>query len=84
MRSCVVLYDLQVVQLFSCLDKISYIEWANDSEYIRFGLNKRPLIQAWSLTQPEWTCKIDEGSAGIAYSRWSPTAGIYLPLQIFS
>ena len=24
------------------------------------------------MTQPEWTCKIDEGSAGIAYSRWSP------------
>jgi WD40 repeat protein len=67
-----VFYDLQVVQLFSCLDKISYIEWANDSEYILCGLNKRPMIQAWSLTQPEWTCKIDEGPAGIAYSRWSP------------
>jgi len=71
-RSCIVFYDLQVVQLFSCLDKISYIEWANDSEYILCGLNKRPMIQAWSLTQPEWTCKIDEGPAGIAYSRWSP------------
>ncbi|CAN0916024.1 WD repeat-containing protein WRAP73 [Linum grandiflorum] len=30
------------------------------------------MIQAWSLTQPEWTCKIDEGPAGIAYARWSP------------
>ncbi|KAK9144874.1 hypothetical protein Sjap_004777 [Stephania japonica] len=63
---------LQVVQLFSCLDKISYIEWALDSEYILCGLYKKPLIQAWSLTQPEWTCKIDEGPAGIAYARWSP------------
>lgn len=63
---------LQVVQLFSCLDKISYIEWALDSEYILCGLYKRPMIQAWSLTQPEWTCKIDEGPAGIAYARWSP------------
>ncbi|KAJ6705305.1 WD REPEAT PROTEIN 8-RELATED [Salix purpurea] len=61
-----------VVQLFSCLDKISHIEWANDSEYILCGLYKRPMIQAWSLTQPEWTCKIDEGPAGIAYARWSP------------
>ncbi|CAA2997769.1 WD repeat-containing WRAP73 [Olea europaea subsp. europaea] len=62
----------KVVQLFSCLDKITYIEWALDSEYILCGLYKRPMIQAWSLAQPEWTCKIDEGSAGISYARWSP------------
>ncbi|KAH9647902.1 wd repeat-containing protein WRAP73 [Citrus sinensis] len=65
-------HSFKVVQLFSCLDKISYIEWALDSEYILCGLYKRLMIQAWSLTQPEWTCKIDEGLAGIAYARWSP------------
>ncbi|CAH2073669.1 unnamed protein product [Thlaspi arvense] len=65
-------FSFQVVQLFSCLDKISYIEWALDSEYILCGLYKKPMIQAWSLTQPEWTCKIDEGPAGISYARWSP------------
>ncbi|XP_073273927.1 uncharacterized protein [Primulina huaijiensis] len=63
---------LKVVQLFSCLDKITYIEWALDSEYVLCGLFKRPMIQAWSLTQPEWTCKIDEGPAGISYAKWSP------------
>ncbi|KAG5616544.1 hypothetical protein H5410_016368 [Solanum commersonii] len=65
-------YARSVVQLFSCLDKITYIEWAPDSEYILCGLYKKPMIQAWSLTQPEWTCKIDEGPAGVAYARWSP------------
>lgn len=65
-------HTLKVVQLFSCLDKITYIEWALDSEYILCGLYKRPMIQAWSLAQPEWTCKIDEGPAGISYARWSP------------
>ncbi|KAF6149891.1 hypothetical protein GIB67_008612 [Kingdonia uniflora] len=30
------------------------------------------MIQAWSLIQPDWTCKIDEGPAGISYARWSP------------
>ncbi|KAL0913435.1 hypothetical protein M5K25_016896 [Dendrobium thyrsiflorum] len=66
------LVSLKVVQLYSCVDKISYIEWASDSEYILCGLYKRPMVQAWSLTQPEWTCKIDEGPAGISYARWSP------------
>ncbi|XP_057778536.1 uncharacterized protein LOC130997287 [Salvia miltiorrhiza] len=65
-------HTLKVVQLFSCLDKITYIEWALDSEYILCGLYKRPMLQAWSLAQPEWTCKIDEGHAGISYARWSP------------
>lgn len=64
--------SFKVVHLFSCLDKISYIQWALDSEYLLCGLYKRPTIQVWSIAQPEWTCKIDEGPAGIAYARWSP------------
>ncbi|CAH9098054.1 unnamed protein product [Cuscuta europaea] len=64
--------SMKVVQLFSCLDKITYIDWALDSQYILCGLYKKPMIQAWSLSQPEWTCKIDEGPAGISYARWSP------------
>ncbi|KAF3336298.1 WD repeat-containing protein WRAP73 [Carex littledalei] len=64
--------SLKVEQLYSCVDKISFIEWAPDSQYILCGLYKRPMVQAWSLTQPEWTCKIDDGPAGIAYARWSP------------
>ena len=26
----------------------------------------------WSIEQPEWTCKIDEGSAGLVSAYWSP------------
>ncbi len=28
--------------------------------------------QIWSIEEPEWTCKIDEGSAGLAEVHWSP------------
>lgn len=28
--------------------------------------------QVWSLEQPEWHCRIDEGSAGLVASCWSP------------
>ena len=34
-----------------------------------FNLNK---TQVWSLEKPDWTCKIDEGLAGLAAVRWSP------------
>ena len=60
------------MQLFSCVDRIKYIEWAADSEYILCLLHDRPMVQVWSMTQPEWTCKIDEGHAGISLARWSP------------
>lgn len=30
------------------------------------------LSQVWSLEQPDWHCKIDEGSIGLVSSRWSP------------
>jgi hypothetical protein len=63
---------LNVVQLFSCLDKIEHIEWACDSNFILCGLFKRAMVQAWSVEQPDWNCKIDEGPAGISHARWSP------------
>jgi len=30
------------------------------------------MSKVWSLEQPEWTCKIDEGSAGLIDVCWSP------------
>jgi hypothetical protein len=63
---------LNVVHLFSCLDKIQHIEWAADSDYLLCGLYRRAMVQAWSVQQPDWTCKIDEGPAGIAHARWTP------------
>eukprot|EP00040_Diaphanoeca_grandis_P043825 m.269198 g.269198 ORF g.269198 m.269198 type:complete len:444 (-) comp82937_c0_seq1:156-1487(-) len=64
--------DLRVIQLHQCLDKISFIEWSSDSLYILCAQLKRGLVEVWSLEQPEWTCKVDEGSAGLTHARWSP------------
>eukprot|EP00873_Tetraselmis_striata_P028565 jgi/Tetstr1/448829/TSEL_036055.t1 len=63
---------LQVVQLYSCLDKIQYLEWSCDSQYVLCALFKRAIAQVWSIEEPDWTCKIDEGPAGIAHARWAP------------
>ena len=63
---------LNVVHLFSCLDKIQHIAWAADSDYLLCGLYRRAMVQAWSVQQPDWTCKIDEGPAGIAHACWTP------------
>nr|XP_020013969.1 WD repeat-containing protein WRAP73 isoform X3 [Castor canadensis] len=63
---------LQILQLHTCLDQIQHIEWSADSLFVLCAMYKRGLVQVWSLEQPEWHCKIDEGSAGLVASCWSP------------
>uniref|UniRef100_A0A8C3WZK5 WD repeat containing, antisense to TP73 n=1 Tax=Catagonus wagneri TaxID=51154 RepID=A0A8C3WZK5_9CETA len=64
--------SLQILQLYTCLDQIQHIEWSADSLFILCALYRRGLVQVWSLEQPGWHCKIDEGSAGLVASCWSP------------
>ncbi|XP_024149263.1 WD repeat-containing protein WRAP73 [Oryzias melastigma] len=63
---------LQILNLYTCLDQISHMEWSSDSLFILCAMYKRGLVQVWSLEQPDWHCKIDEGSIGLVSSRWSP------------
>uniref|UniRef100_A0A8C9VVA3 WD repeat containing, antisense to TP73 n=1 Tax=Scleropages formosus TaxID=113540 RepID=A0A8C9VVA3_SCLFO len=63
---------LQILHLYTCLDQIAHVEWSSDSQFILCAMYKRGLVQVWSLEQPDWHCKIDEGSAGLVSSRWSP------------
>lgn len=36
---------LQVVQLYTCLDRIDHIEWSANSMYVLCGLYSRAIIQ---------------------------------------
>ncbi|XP_076845139.1 WD repeat-containing protein WRAP73 [Brachyhypopomus gauderio] len=63
---------LQILQLYTCLDQVAHMEWSSDSLFILCAMYKRGLVQVWSLEQPDWHCKIDEGSIGLVSSRWSP------------
>ncbi|KAK9816843.1 hypothetical protein WJX72_005821 [[Myrmecia] bisecta] len=63
---------LQVVQLYSCIDKIQQLEWCPNSRYVLCALWQRATVQVWSVSDPDWTCKISEGDAGVAHARWSP------------
>ncbi|XP_062821694.1 WD repeat-containing protein WRAP73 isoform X2 [Anolis carolinensis] len=65
-------HTLQILRLFTCLDQIQHIEWSSDSLFILCAMYKRGIVQVWSLEQPNWHCKIDEGSAGLVATCWSP------------
>lgn len=44
----------------------------SDGWLLSFCHCRCPSLQVWSLEQPDWHCKIDEGSIGLLSSRWSP------------
>lgn len=64
--------SLKVVQIYSCLDRISALAWSPNSKYVLAGQYERGIVQLWSLHEPDWAAKIDEGPAGIKHAAWSP------------
>ncbi|RNA02747.1 WD repeat-containing WRAP73-like [Brachionus plicatilis] len=85
------LNSLEIINMYTCLDTINYIEWSRDSDFVLCCLNKRNIIQVFSLENPEWKCKIDEGSAGLAQANWSPdsrhiltTSDFHLRITVWS
>ncbi|CAF0853665.1 unnamed protein product [Adineta steineri] len=82
---------LEIINLFACIDTIETIEWSHDSRLILAGLIKRNAVQVFSLDNPEWKCKIDEGSAGLCNVHWAPdsrhiltTAQFHLRITVWS
>lgn len=74
---------LRVVQLYPCLDRIDAVEWAPGSAYVACGIFARAIIQIWSVENPEWVCRIDEGPAGIRALCWSPDGNAMLVVADF-
>uniref|UniRef100_H2Y8F9 Anaphase-promoting complex subunit 4 WD40 domain-containing protein n=1 Tax=Ciona savignyi TaxID=51511 RepID=H2Y8F9_CIOSA len=82
---------LQILRLYTCMDAVQSLEWSSDSQFLLCAMYKRGLVQVWSVEQPDWTCKIDEGSAGLIHAQWSPdgrhvltTASFNLRITVWS
>lgn len=50
---------------------------------ILIGVEKRGLAFAKSVQDADWTCRIDEGLAGLAHCRWAPTSRHILTISEF-
>uniref|UniRef100_A0A8C4Q297 WD repeat containing, antisense to TP73 n=1 Tax=Eptatretus burgeri TaxID=7764 RepID=A0A8C4Q297_EPTBU len=78
---------LHVTNTFTCVDLVNQLEWSADSLFLSCSMHRR----VWSLEEPEWHCKIKEGSAGLIHSCWSPdgrhilnTAEFHLRITVWS
>jgi hypothetical protein len=65
---------LRPLTTHSFADLVSQLEWSPDGDLILIGVEKRGLAFAKSAHDPDWTCRIDEGLAGLAHCRWAPTS----------
>eukprot|EP01038_Epipyxis_sp_PR26KG_P010727 gene10727-14408_t len=59
-------------EIYQCCDKIDYFEFSNDSCYILCLILSRACIQVFSLKDRTWTCRINEGVAGLIRAYWMP------------
>ena len=47
---------LQVLHLFSNVDKVERIAWSPDSAYVMCALFSRATVQIWSAQEPSFKC----------------------------
>ncbi|XP_047495985.1 WD repeat-containing protein WRAP73-like [Penaeus chinensis] len=83
--------SLQILVTYNCTDAIQVIEWSPDSNYVLTANYKRNIVEVWSIEDPDWRCKVDEGSAGLIKVNWAPdsrhiltTAEFHLRITVWS
>ncbi|THD22501.1 WD repeat-containing protein WRAP73 [Fasciola hepatica] len=75
--------SLQVFQIYGCVDVIHNFSWSPDSSFILCVLKKRGIVQVLSLENPDYTCKVDEGSTGLLSAEWAPDSRHFLTVTEF-
>ena len=61
---------LSVSQIYQCIDKVDRIEFSPDSNHIMCAQYSRNAIQVFSIQDPTWKCRINEGVAGVINAYW--------------
>lgn len=63
---------------------LQFIEWSSNSAFILCANIKRAIIQVYSVHNPQWKCKLTEGSAGLQNVTWSPNSKHILTIADFN
>jgi WD40 repeat protein len=70
------------MHLITCSDTIAQVKWSPDSEFVLCTLPKRGAVEVWSMENPAWKCKIEEGPAGVSDARFSPDSAYVLSMLL--
>lgn len=61
---------LDVVHIYQCVDKPDKIEFSPDSSYFFCAYTARGVLQCFSLSDPDWKCRVNEGVSGFINAFW--------------
>ena len=64
--------NLDNIQVFSFPELVSHIEFSPDSKHILAVMTKKNMIEARSIAEEDWLCKIEDNLSGAVYARWTP------------
>ena len=64
--------ELKIVQKFVFPNAISQIAWSPDSALILIAFYKAGIVEIKEISNPEWTCAINESMRGVTFARWTP------------
>eukprot|EP00826_Nyctotherus_ovalis_P041721 TRINITY_DN4243_c0_g4_i4.p1 TRINITY_DN4243_c0_g4~~TRINITY_DN4243_c0_g4_i4.p1 ORF type:complete len:222 (+),score=33.97 TRINITY_DN4243_c0_g4_i4:163-828(+) len=65
-------FSYQPLHEWTFPDTVSQLEWSPDSSMLLVALKKSAVAFAKSVVDEEWTCRIDEGTAGLTGIKWVP------------
>ena len=74
-NTSLVIYDneeLKVIQKFSFQNTISNFLWSPDSTLVLMAFFKIGICEIRSISNPKWTCTINESQSGIINCLWTP------------
>jgi len=63
---------LDNIQVFSFPEQVSHIEFSPDSKHILVVMTKKNMVEARSISEEDWLCKIEDNLAGVVFARWTP------------
>ena len=73
--SSLIIYDndeLKVIQKFTFQSPISNFLWSPDSTLVLMAFYKTGICEVRSISNPKWTCTINESQSGIINCKWTP------------
>ena len=63
---------------FAAVDRIDRMEWSQNGQFILAIVKSQGIVQVFSLTDPEWSCRIDTGLSGLSEARFHPTSSRHI------
>jgi WD40 repeat protein len=55
-----------------CQDKIDFLEWSPDGDMVLCACFDKSLVHVFSLSRPDWHCRIRDGLGGMTRAFWAP------------